>query len=109
MESVNIPVNQNDQTLQQPNNNISTVVESSSKKSHFIYLAVFIGIVLLILILTLNYFNILSLSIMLPNQLGWLPHKQPKQETSVTISPTASVTQQAKQARPPKIATLESV
>lgn len=32
-------------------------------------------ILLVVLLIGLNYFNILSLSKLLPNQLGWLPHK----------------------------------
>lgn len=34
-----------------------------------------VAILLLFLLLFLNYFNILSLSLLFPNQLGWLPHK----------------------------------
>ena len=37
---------------------------------------VFVAVVLVLLFSTLNYFNILPISTLWPNQLGWLPHKQ---------------------------------
>lgn len=45
---------------------------------------VFVVVVLLLLFGTLNYFNILSVSSVFPNQFGWLP----RQQTKVVINPS---------------------
>lgn len=48
---------------------------------------VFIGILIILLLLSLNYLNIISLSNLFPNQLGWLPHKNqsiPSQQPTST-------------------------
>lgn len=71
MGPINVPESQN---LEKGSSNIST--QASPPHASFIYIGAFIGIVFLILIFTLNYFNILSISTLLPNQFGWLPHKE---------------------------------
>ena len=62
----------------------------------------FIGIVIfsifILLVLVLNYLNILPLSSLFPNYLGFLPHQQSKQESNVTTTPsTMPLDEQAKQ------------
>lgn len=52
-------------------------------------------IVLIVFFSTLNYFNILSMSRIFPNQLGWLPHRsfeslQKEKDTSSNIPQTKS-------------------
>ena len=57
---------------------------------------VFVGIILILLFGTLNYFNFLPISTLWPKQLGFLPHKQYSNETmkqfnnrgNVTITPS---------------------
>ena len=68
----------------------------------------FVGVVIALLFGTLNYFNILRLSELFPNQLDFLPRRnvptgtsqQSQQYSNVTISPTtanpSNLTQQAK-------------
>src|SRR3989344_313908 len=62
-------------------------VENENLKSEVSFLALGIaaGIaILLIILFTLNYFNILSLSTLYPKQLGWLPHRTSPPPTSRT-------------------------
>jgi len=70
-ESVNTSYNQNSE---QQDDNVSPT--ASSRKIDSIYLVVFIAVVFLALIFTLNYFNILPISSLFPNQFGFLPHKE---------------------------------
>lgn len=51
-----------------------------------------IAILLLLLILVLNYFNILSLSRLFPSQLWWLPHKAPMPSLQSTSTQNQSYT-----------------
>lgn len=44
----------------------------------------FVAVILLLLFGILNYFNILSISDVFPNQLGWLPRKEVSTDTSPT-------------------------
>ncbi len=60
----------------------------------------FVAVVLLLLFGTLNYFNILPISQIWPNQLGFLPHKEVSTGTSpqrIVTSPSVSLTDTAKQ------------
>lgn len=75
---------------------IPSGVKPEGKKS-IVFETIFVAVFLIILIGILNYFNILKLSEIFPNYLGWLPHKseQSKQLASPTggssnaiISPT---------------------
>ena|SRR3990172_3999717 len=69
------PINTSDnQNQRQEDSNISS--SASSRKIKFVYIATIVGIFLLILTLNLNYFNILPISTVFPNQFGWLPHKE---------------------------------
>ena len=85
-----------DQTSQPVEQQSPLPVNRSKNKVGFEIL--FIGIVIIFLTGILNYFNILPLSSLFPNYLGFLPHQQSKQESNVTIqqfnnvSPTNNVT-----------------
>lgn len=62
----------------------------------------FVGVVIILLFGTLNYFNILRLSELFPNQLGFLPHRQQSSNVNTvtiapTISPSASLLEPAKE------------
>ena len=46
--------------------------------------ALFVGITLILLFGILNYFNILPISKIFPNQLGFLPHKQSQQSQQLS-------------------------
>lgn len=70
-ETVNTSYNQ---SAEQQNNSMPSV--ASSQKINPIYLAIFIALVFLVLIFTLNYFNIFPISTLFPNQFGWLPNKE---------------------------------
>lgn len=59
----------------------------------------FVGTVTVLLFGTLNYFNILSVSTLWPNQLGFLPH-QKQNNNNVAIVTAVSPTQQAKETLP---------
>lgn len=108
-----MPTPQNEQPAQTPSPS-SQNETSQEKKGLLKALALlevglievlFVGVVIILLFGTLNYFNILRLSELFPNHLGFLPHKpyeQSKQYTNVitipTIAPaTDSSIQQAKQ------------
>ena len=53
---------------------------------------IFVLISLVIIFGTLNYFNILRLSELFPNYLGFLPHQQSKQESNPAIQQSNNVT-----------------
>jgi len=53
---------------------ISPIPQPPKQRVSIFFVGTFI-VILLLLLLVLNYFNILSLSQFFPNQLGWLPHK----------------------------------
>lgn len=80
--------------------NALTPKDKGNKKG-LLFGLIFVGIVLILLFGTLNYFNVLRLSELFPNQLGWLPHRPYQQYNNLTILPTIappiSPTQQAKQ------------
>ncbi len=61
--------------------------ENSSTTSGLLgIVGIIIGV--LVLFLILNYFNIISLSTLYPNQLGWLPHQPITQRVSSLPKPT---------------------
>ena len=55
----------------------------------------FVGIVLVLFFGILNYFNILRISSVFPNQLGWLPHKPYQQSTSIVLPSPQPIKPQA--------------
>lgn len=60
---------------------IRPAIEQQGKKMGIFTIA-FVGIILVLLFLVLNYFNVLRLSEIFPNYLGFLPHKEVSNGTS---------------------------
>jgi len=105
-ESINTPYNQDSE--QQGNNTPAVTADSSQKTKTPIYIGAFIPLVFLVLIFSLNYFNILPISTLWPKQLGFLPHRPygqsqqfnnltMKQSNNPPIVPTAPLTDSTKQ------------
>ena len=61
-------------------------------KKGLLFEILFVILVLVLVFGTLNYFNILPISKLWPNQFGFLPHKQSKQESNVAIQQSNNVT-----------------
>jgi len=69
---------------------ISPTPQPPQQQTNIFLIGGLIGVLLLFLLLILNYFNILSLSRLFPNQLGFLPHRE--QNNRPISQPTHSPT-----------------
>jgi len=79
------------QSEQVPSPISSLSSQTPKEKRGILFEIVFVAIFLALIFGILNYFNILKLSELFPNQLGFLPHRtyqQSQQPSNVTLSPS---------------------
>ena len=88
------------QSIQTPPIVPSSPNETPKEKRGILFEIIFVFVFLVLLFGILNYFNILPISEIWPNQLGFLPHRESLKQNPTTIippiTPTTSLTDTAK-------------